>query len=338
MILSTAGIQEGSNVFSFEIHRPLNGSSSDPVVFDATGVFGVEDCSTVVDSYSSLSSNRLSHTAVVKVMDLNPYTTNTVPNTIGAYIDWTVENLVGSKANSFNMVGFTTLSLGFTIDGYYHPNNTAEEPVTILDVDDQTITSRTKPQIPVPISMSTFRKYRWEITMIGGDSMSLASIHMAYCKPVGAICAGEGAYPSVNEGQMSVKNCGYGYRGYSYRECTNGSLGPEVTTHCVLLPPENVRYSSTGFVFVIGQTVSTGIPLVKYIATNWEISSQSLPTGLSLSSTTGEISGIPTRAASSFTYSITARNDVGSASGEVSLEVILHLRQIQHHFWQLWSK
>ena len=214
VILSTAGIEEGSNVFSFEIHRPLNGSSSDPVVFDATGVFGVEDCSTVVDSYSSLSSNRLSHTAVVKVMDLNPYTTNTVPNTIGAYIDWTVENLVGSKANSFNMVGFTTLSLGFTIDGYYHPNNTAEEPVTILDVDDQTITSRTKPQIPVPISMSTFRKYRWEITMIGGDSMSLASIHMAYCKPVGAICGGEGGYPPVNEGEMSVKNCGYGYRGY----------------------------------------------------------------------------------------------------------------------------
>ena len=95
-----------------------------------------------------------------------------------------------------------------------------------------------------------------------------------------------------------------------------------MTTHCVLLPPENVRYSSTGFVFVIGQTVSTGIPLVRNIATNWEISSQSLPTGLSLSSTTGEISGIPTRASLSVTYSITARNDAGSASGEVSLEVI----------------
>ena len=54
VILSTSGIEEGSNVFSFEIHRGLSGSSSDPVVFDATGVFGVEDCSTVVDSYSSL--------------------------------------------------------------------------------------------------------------------------------------------------------------------------------------------------------------------------------------------------------------------------------------------
>ena len=73
---------------------------------------------------------------------------------------------------------------------------------------------------------------------------------------------------------------------------------------------------------MIGQTVCSGIPLVRNIATNWEISSQSLPVGLSLSSTTGEISGIPTTAASSFTYSITARNAAGSASGEVSLEVI----------------
>ena len=44
--------------------------------------------------------------------------------------------------------------------------------------------------------------------------MSLAWIHMAYCKPVGAICGGEGGYRSVNEGEMCVKNCGYGYRGY----------------------------------------------------------------------------------------------------------------------------
>ncbi|KAK8790591.1 hypothetical protein WA171_002113 [Blastocystis sp. BT1] len=99
VILSTSGIDEGSNVFSFEIHRGLSGSSSDAAVFDGTGVFGVEDCCTVVDSYSSLSSNRLSHTAVVKFMDLNPYTTSSVPNTIGTYIEWTVENLIGSKWN-----------------------------------------------------------------------------------------------------------------------------------------------------------------------------------------------------------------------------------------------
>ena len=73
---------------------------------------------------------------------------------------------------------------------------------------------------------------------------------------------------------------------------------------------------------MIGQTVCSGIPLVRNIGRKWEMSSESLRAGLSLSCSTGEISGIPTRASLSVTYSITARNDVGSASGEVSLEVI----------------
>ena len=73
---------------------------------------------------------------------------------------------------------------------------------------------------------------------------------------------------------------------------------------------------------MIGQTVCSGIPLVRNIGRKWEMSSESLRAGLSLSCSTGEICGIPTRASLSVTYSITAKNDVGSASGEVSLEVI----------------
>ena len=73
---------------------------------------------------------------------------------------------------------------------------------------------------------------------------------------------------------------------------------------------------------MIGQTVCSGIPLVRNIGRKWEMSSESVRAGLSLNCSTGEISGIATRAASSFTYSITARNAAGSASGEVSLEVI----------------
>ena len=63
----------------------------------------------------------------------------TVENLVGN--KWNSFNMVGSKWNSFNMVGFTTISLSFTIDGYYDANNTAEEPVTILDVEDQRMSS-----------------------------------------------------------------------------------------------------------------------------------------------------------------------------------------------------
>ena len=110
VILSTSGIEEGSNVFSFEIHHPLSGSSSDPVVFDATGVFGVEDCSTIVDSYSSLESTNPTSGTLAGIMDLDPYTTGKLPNRVGSFIEWNVENLVGSKWNSLNILGYPTVS------------------------------------------------------------------------------------------------------------------------------------------------------------------------------------------------------------------------------------
>ena len=75
VILSTSGIEEGINVFSLEIHGGLSGSSSDAVVFDGTGVFGVEECCTVVDSYSSLESTNPSSGTLDGIMDLDPYTT-----------------------------------------------------------------------------------------------------------------------------------------------------------------------------------------------------------------------------------------------------------------------
>ena len=72
VILSTSGIEEGINVFSLEIHGGLSDSSSDAVVFDGTGVFGVEDCCTVVDSYSSLESTKLDYGTIADMMDLDP--------------------------------------------------------------------------------------------------------------------------------------------------------------------------------------------------------------------------------------------------------------------------
>lgn len=145
---------------------------------------------------------------------------------------------------------------------------------------------------------------------------------MAYCKPTGSVCPGEGTYPSVSEGQISVTSCIYGYRGYSYRECSGGMLGPVVNDNCTLIPPDRIRYSSDTYVFVLEESVSTGTPSYKYIVQNWYLVSQTLPTGLSLNETTGEISGIPTTAVLSTVYSIYGGNSVGSASASISLEVI----------------
>lgn len=94
---TTSGVQEGTNVIAFEVHRPMDTSSSASFVFDATGVFGVETYSTVVDSFVSVSSSTLPSASLTAIMDLDPKTVGTMQMTVGETIDWSVENLEGSK-------------------------------------------------------------------------------------------------------------------------------------------------------------------------------------------------------------------------------------------------
>ncbi|KNB42135.1 hypothetical protein JH06_4648 [Blastocystis sp. subtype 4] len=254
-------------------------------------------------------------------MDLDPYTTGLLPNTIGTYIDWTVENLVGSKWNSFNMVGGTTVSSwGFDINGYFNPDDERDQPVTILNALDQTV--RTKPQISVPVALAGFRRYRWEVTDTGSTTTTLGSVHVAYCKATGDVCAGEGTYPSVAEGQISPSSCETGYRGYSYRECSNGVLGEVKTDQCVKITPSNARYRSSHNIFVMGTAVTTGVPSVRNIVDRWYIDEGvTLPNGLSLDSQTGEISGTPTETMDLTTYTVYAENESGATQATVSIQV-----------------
>ena len=321
VILATAGIQEGTNVFAFEIHRPIGTSSSESVVFDATGVFGVEDCSTVVDTFSTLESSDLSGDALNVVMDLDPYTSNELSNTVGSYIEWTVENLVGSKWNSFNILGSpAAASWGFMINARLNSEDT--DTIPILDVFNQTITDRVKPQLSAPVGLAGFRQFRWEVYTAADASMIIDSIHMAYCKASGSVCPGEGNYPSVGEGQISPSTCPDGYRGYLYRECSGGVLGEVKTDHCTQKPPTNPRYRQSRFVFVMGTEVSSGVPSVRNIVEKWSVDSDViLPAGLSLNAQTGEISGTPSSVQDLITYTIYAENQSGASKTEVSIQV-----------------
>ena len=54
VILPMVGAVAGKNVMAFEVHRAPGQSA---IVFDATGVFGVNDCSVVLDSFSSIDAS-----------------------------------------------------------------------------------------------------------------------------------------------------------------------------------------------------------------------------------------------------------------------------------------
>ena len=214
VILATSGIEEGSNVFSFEIHRHLGGTSTAPVVFNATGVFGVEDCSTVVDSYSSLTSDSYNSNTLASIMNLDSFTFDGSITGAG-YVEWTVENLEGSKWNSLIILGEPTES-DFIIDGYYSET----EKRTLKSIASAKI-SKAKIRQPVSLALHGFSKYRWEPTSL---SSNVYSILVAYCKPASSGCPAVNEYPAVDEGELSPGPCASG-AAYSYRECTGGMLG-----------------------------------------------------------------------------------------------------------------
>ena len=320
IILVTAGVQEGTNVIAFEVHRPVGTSSSEAFVFDATGVFGVETCSTVVDSYSALESTTPTSGSLAGIMDLDPYTTGTLPSGAQTFVEWTVENLEGSKWNSFNLVGANDVSSWvFELYGYMNPSDEASR--TTLINHDASLLSRTKPQISIPVSLAGFRKIRYEI-LEASTSNNVGAIFTAYCKASGAVCPGVDSFPAVGEGQISPGSCGEGFSGYSYRTCTNGILGEIQTDMCTYKTPSNIRYKSTRFTFVMGTASTTDKPTYRNIVRKWHVDDGvELPAGLTLNQETGEISGVPTDVLDMKSFTIYAENR--DSVGMVTVEIIV---------------
>ncbi|KAM7454010.1 hypothetical protein BLSTO_05237 [Blastocystis sp. subtype 1] len=113
VILSTENAITGKNVMAFEVHRAAGQS---PIVFDATGVFAVNDCSVVVDTFSSIETSGVTNCEKEDLLDLSPITYGFLANEVRSYLAWTVENLEGSKFNSFAMhVGNTVLWSAFSV-------------------------------------------------------------------------------------------------------------------------------------------------------------------------------------------------------------------------------
>ncbi|MCP5500323.1 MAG: putative Ig domain-containing protein [Leptospiraceae bacterium] len=84
--------------------------------------------------------------------------------------------------------------------------------------------------------------------------------------------------------------------------------------------PSSIAYNTSQLTAKVGVAITNLNPTVSGIATSYSIS-PSLPTGLSLNTTTGVISGTPTEAKANTQYTITASNTYGSTNTTLSIEV-----------------
>ena len=321
VILTTVSGVTGKNVMAFEVHRPTGQSSSSAAVFDATGVFGVNECSIVVDTYSDVSGSAVSLVDAEDLLDLNPTTYGYQSNTQGTRLDWEVENLEGTKFNSFAMqTVYARTGLGFSL---YVRDDRNDEYTSAIALLSQSTLALGRTAFSVPVGIAGFRQLRYQVDVPASAEVYVSSYILQYCKPSGTgVCPAVGDYPSVGEGEISPAECERGYRGYSYRTCQNGQLGEINNQYCVQKVPSRITYSSRMYNIILGVNTHIDAPRYSNIIEEFYLAENTfLPTGLTLNSKTGEITGIATEEIALRAFTIYGKNQAGSASVVINISV-----------------
>ena len=318
MILSTVGAVAGKNVMAFEVHRAPGQSK---LVFDATGVFAVNDCSVVVDTFSSIETSGVTNCEKEDLLDLNPVAFGFLANEVRSYLAWTVENLEGSKWNSFALQTSNSISnLAFSVYTRYEEG---EEYTRALMLNGQSTVERMRNAWDMPLGMAAFTQFRYVIDGIASAAPAINAIVFQYCKLSGpGTCPGVGNYPAVREGEISLTKCPKGFRGYSYRECHDGVLGDVKNDKCEYEEPTRLQYENSSMEFVLNTEVSSGVPSYRSIVTRFFMQgSTPLPEGLTLNEQTGEITGKPIALLNMTTFTVRAENPKGEAYVTITISV-----------------
>ena len=317
VILPTVSAVSGKNVIAFEIHRAAGESA---VVFDATGVFGVNDCSVVVDTFSSVEGE-VTGCAKESLLDIVPTTYGTIANVVNAFLAWTVENEEGTKFNTFALqTNSAVTGYGFSV---YARFEDTDEYTSALAVTEQATKQQDRNTWEMPAGIASFRQFRFVVDSAASATVSTNAYAMVYCKPSGSgSCPAMGDYPGVGEGQISPAKCAEGFRGYSYRTCTNGVLGDIQNDKCEYKLPSRIEYTNNNMEFVMGAEASSGVPRYRNIITEFFMQENTpLPEGLKIDAATGEITGIPTATMDAKTFTVRGKNPAGETFVAITILV-----------------
>ena len=215
----------------------------------------------------------------------------------------------------------------YALTGYgfslYVRMDTSDEYISALELTSQSTQALSRSTWSVPVGIAGFEQLRFEVDVAASSIVYVSSYMLLYCKPSGSsVCPGIGDYPSVGEGEISPAGCEEGYRGYSYRTCTNSQLGEISYEHCTQKLPDKLMYDSTIYNLILDTNVVISAPeYVNIIEEFYMAENTFLPTGLSLNTQTGEISGIPTEESTLKTYTIYGKNQAGITYVTINISV-----------------
>ena len=100
-----------------------------------------------------------------------------------------------------------------------------------------------------------------------------------------------------------------------------GSTDAQINITVAVLPVINFQYPASSYVFNQNAAITDQMPAYDGPVTSFSVS-PSLPSGLSIHSTTGELSGTPTAITAATNYIVTATNSGGDAFDTLNIEVV----------------
>ena len=320
IILSTVGAVSDTNVIGFEIHRSPGAKLSDPVAFGATGVFGAQECSPVINSFAYMNVTSLSSGKLESLFDMDVTTYASFTNSKSFIIQWQFENQEPVRFNGYAFQPGTSFSsFGWSL----HSRELDEDDWNLVhQTEAESLTQRVRKEMESVGSMLGYRNYQYRIDDTASSTPQIYEFMFLYCKASGSYCEGEGDYPPVAEGSISPSVCPEGFIGYTYRECTNGKLGPAKTDECRYKIPADLLYPSSSYMFVMDTVVSTGVPSYRNIIQSFFLDEHVyLPLGLELDAKTGEIRGVPIEEQPMTMYTIYGKNERAATMFVLNIQV-----------------
>ena len=318
VILAHNGATESANVVAFELHRTAGTSTADPFVFDATGVFGVEDCSPVVDTMVDTASANVDG-ELANLFDYQAFTSVSFLNEPDAFAQWTVANRAGSSFSQFGYYPQSSPVWGYSL---YARMDEEDEWNNVSETISITATGRQFMAHDVAIGFIGYRQFKFVVESVPESSALLNAFLFRYCKATGAVCPGVDEFPPVAEGQISPAVCPYGMTGYLYRECVDGALSDVHSDKCVHKLPLNLTYGVEAITLVKDTEMEPLTPRFVNLITSFNLTEEGpLPAGLNLDPITGVISGIPTVMVEEAVIEVVGENPTGIVSTRFTIRV-----------------
>ena len=320
--LQLKGANVGDNVLAFELHRTSKQATTDLCKFNVNAILGTGDCTPLRNDVMAYYSTTPTSGYTYALFD------NSISNYIawdwvqGTYFNFTYENLDGLLFNQYRIYADGNHGeIDFTI---YAKRSVDQVWYTFDQVKSASFPDRSRYERDVPNGLIGFNQFMFVIDSVQMPSgFTIDELEFAYCPfETTKFCPGVGEYPSTGDGQISVSVCPENYDGYSYRVCEGDRLGDVQLDKCKKFAPTNLAYPEPEYRIYVNAQASGVTPSVYGLVDGFDIQPH-LPEGLSIDQKTGEIVGTPKEEKPSETYTVTAYNDMGSATASFKLRIVI---------------